>query len=115
MKSTEKIKKNIEFREVYNNKDSMANKLLIIYIMKNDQNINKVGFTVSKKVGKSIVRNRVKRLIRESYRINEDYVKKGYKIVFVARNTAREKSMKEIESAVIHLLKKKKIWLGKKK
>lgn len=109
MKAINSLKKNEDFRKVYQKRKSMANKLLIIYISENEYEFNRVGFTVSKKVGKSVVRSRVKRLLKESYRLNSEKVVQGYDIIFVARNTAVEATYKEIESAVIHLLKKMKL------
>ncbi len=109
MKAINKLKKNIDFRRVYKRRNSMANKLLIIYIINNKNEINRVGFTVSKKVGNSVVRSRVKRLMKESYRLNEDKLLQGYDIVFVARDTVAKASYKEVESAMLHLLKKMKL------
>lgn len=105
----ETIKKDDDFRRVYKNSDSMANKLLIIYILDNRTEITRVGFTVSKKVGKSVVRSRVKRLMKESFRLNSQRIKRGYDIVLVARNGCSSATFKEIESALMHLLKKKKL------
>ena len=109
MKAINSLKKNEDFRKVYQKRKSMANKLLIIYIAENGYEFNRVGFTVSKKVGKSVVRSRVKRLLKESYRLNSEKVVQGYDIIFVARNTSVESTYKEIESAVMHLLKKMKL------
>lgn len=109
MKSTEGLQKDRDFRKVYRQRNSMANRLLIIYIRENREVYNRVGFTVSKKVGKATVRNRVKRRMKESYRKNHRQVKTGYDLVFIARDTAAEASMAEIESAMMHLLRKKKL------
>jgi len=109
MKAFNSLRKNEDFRKVYQKRKSMANKLLIIYISENEYEFNRVGFTVSKKVGNSVVRSRVKRLMSESYRLNNEKVVQGYDIIFVARNTSVGATYKEIESAVIHLLKKMKL------
>ncbi|QUH19353.1 ribonuclease P protein component [Alkaliphilus sp. B6464] len=109
MKAINRLRKNEDFRKVYQKRNSMANRLLIIYISKNEYEFNRVGFTVSKKVGKSVVRSRVKRLLNESYRLNDDKVLQGYDIIFVARDTSAESTYKEVESAMIHLLKKMKL------
>ena len=83
MRAINRLKKNEDFRRVYRKKRSMANRLLIIYILENKYEYNRVGFTVSKKVGKSVIRNRVKRLLRDSYRLNEEKILQGYDIIFI--------------------------------
>ncbi len=109
MKAINRLKKNEDFRRVYQKKRSMANKLLVIYVLKNEYGHNRIGFTVSKKVGKSVTRNRVKRLLRESYRLNEKKILQGYDIIFVARNTTSKASYREIESAMLHLFRRMKL------
>ncbi len=89
------IRKNYEFLNVYHHGKSYANKYQLP--------VNRFGITVSKKVGNSVIRHRVTRLIRESIRLNEKQFAIGYDIVIVARNTARGKVYKDIESAVLHL------------
>lgn len=74
-----------------------------MYIMENSTSINRLGISVSKKVGNSVVRHRVKRLIKEAYRLQEVVFNSGLDIVIVARNTANGISFKDIESAVLHL------------
>lgn len=103
-----RIRKNIEFRRIYRKKKSYSNSLLVLYMLKNNINHDKsrVGISVSKKVGNSVVRSRVKRLINESYRLNYNNIKDGYDFVFIARNAIKEKSYKEVEIALINLLKK---------
>ena len=97
------IKKNSNFLNVYHKGKSYANKYLVMYVLKNDFEKNRFGITVSKKVGNSVVRHRVTRLIRESIRLNLDKFERGYDIVIVARNTAKDRNFFEIESAVLHL------------
>ena len=101
-----KLKKDREFRCVYKLGRSMANKLLIIYVANNSSENNRIGFTVSKKVGKSVVRSRVKRLMKESFRLNENKIKTGYDIVFVARAGCKDATYQMIESAMLHLFRK---------
>ena len=95
-----------EFGKVYDHKESYANKYLVMYILKNDQEYSRIGISVSKKVGNSVVRHRITRLIRESYRLNKETIKEGYDIVIVARYTAKGRSFQEIESAFLHLCRK---------
>ena len=97
------LKKNNDFQNVYKNGKSKANKYLVMYVLKNDLNINRLGISVSKKVGNSIVRHRLTRLIRESYRLNKDMFNSSLDIVVVVRNTARDENFHSIESALLHL------------
>lgn len=108
MKKEEKIRKNRDFIKVYKRGKSFSNYLLVLYIYKNRQNVdlNRVGISVSKKVGNSVVRSRVKRLISETYRLNRGNLIEGYDLVFIARNSSKEKSFREIEGSVIKLMKK---------
>ncbi len=101
-----KIRKNTEFRAIYRRGKSFSNHLLVLYVHKNRKNLNRIGISVSKKVGKSVTRNRVKRLIKESYRLNNGGLITGYDLVFIARSASSEKNYNEISEAVKHLLKK---------
>ncbi|MFR5266511.1 ribonuclease P protein component [Clostridium sp.] len=110
--SIEKLRKNKEFRLVYRRGASFSNKLLVLYVFKNRKNLdenknpyNKVGISVSKKVGKSVVRSRVKRLIQENYRINFKNIalKEGYDFVFIARTAINDKDFYEIERSMRNL------------
>lgn len=98
--------KSNDFKVVYDNKVSYGNKLLVMYIRYNDLNYNRIGISVSKKVGNSVVRHRVKRLIKESLRLNDGLFNIGLDIVVIARSSAYGKSYEEIESAVLHLSNK---------
>ena len=72
MKFSESLKKNIDFRTVYRHGLSYVDRYLVMYIMDNKTEKNRLGISVSKKVGNSVVRHRLTRLIRESYRLNEE-------------------------------------------
>ncbi len=96
---------NSEFAIVYKNGKSLANKYLVMYILENENGKSKLGISVSKKVGNSIVRHRLARLIRESYRLNRELFNSGLNIVVIARVNAKGKNFSEIESAFKHLLK----------
>lgn len=102
----DRIRKNPEFRLVYRRGKSTSTPLLVLYIMKNNKGINRIGISVSKKVGKSVVRSRVKRLISESVRLNKNDLKQGYDLVFVARSASNDKCYKDIEKSVKYLFKK---------
>ena len=106
MKFSDSLKKNDDFKNVYKNGKSYANKYLVMYVLKNGLEENRFGITVSKKVGKSVVRSRVTRRIRESYRLSEKEIAKGYDIVIIARVFANGASFQEIDHSLKHLLKK---------
>ena len=95
--------KNKDFQIVYKKGKSYVNKYLVMYVLKNEEEKNRLGISVSKKVGNSVIRHRITRLIRESYRIQESIFQSGYDIVVVARTNAKDKNYKEIESALLHL------------
>lgn len=103
MKFSESLKKNCDFQTVYKKGKSYANKFLVMYVLENHMEKNRLGISVSKKVGNSVIRHRVTRLIRESYRLKEDTFHSGLDIVVIARASARNASYYEIESAVRHL------------
>ena len=106
---SESLKKNQDFQKVYRKGKSYANKYLVMYVLENQSGKNRLGISVSKKVGNSVVRHRLTRLIRESYRLNEIVFKQGLDIVVIARVTAKGKGYKEINSALLHLGKLHKI------
>ena len=103
MEFTEGLKKNIDFGKVYRKGKSRANRQLVLYILSNGTDKNRLGISVSKKVGNSVVRHRVKRLIKEAYRLNEPAFARGYDLVFIARTDAAGKTYEEIEKSVLHI------------
>ncbi len=106
MEKSESLKKNRDFQKVYQRGTSYANRYLVMYVLENQYKKNRLGISVSKKVGNSVVRHRVTRLIRESYRLNEMKFKSDLDIVVIARPSAKERSFHEIESALMHVAKK---------
>ena len=100
---SESLKRYTDFQKVYRTGKSYANKYLVMYIINNGLEKNRIGISVSKKVGNSVVRHRVTRLVRESYRLNKQQLKTGYDIVVIARNSANQKGYREISSAFLHL------------
>jgi len=103
MQFSESLKKNHQFQFVYKNGKSFANKYLVMYVKENGLDINRIGISVSKKVGNSVVRHRVTRLVRESYRLHENVFNSGLDIVIVARPGAATVGYFDIESALLHL------------
>lgn len=90
---------------MYKNGKSYANRYLVMYIKENGLGINRIGISVSKKVGNSVVRHRVTRLIRESYRLHENIFNSGLDMVIVARTSTAFVSFYEIEKSLLHLSK----------
>ena len=74
-----------------------------MYVLENQTDRNRIGISVSKKVGNSVIRHHLTRLIRESYRLHEDMFNNGLDIVVVARVSAKSASYREVESALLHL------------
>ena len=107
------LKKNKDFQNVYRNGKSYADKYLVMYVLENGLESNRIGISVSKKVGNSVVRHRLTRLIRESYRLNSNMFNSGLDIVVVVRNTARDENYHTIESALMHLGKIQNILIKK--
>lgn len=110
MKVTERIKKNYIFKKVYTNGRYYAEKSLVLYILKNDDDINKVGYSVSKKIGNSVKRNRVKRLMKENFRKLSEDIKTGYFIVFTARVKSSEADYYDIEKEMINAIKRARLF-----
>jgi len=103
MQFSDSLRKNRDFQVVFKSGRSHANKLLVMYVMENGTGKNRLGISVSKKVGNSVVRHRVKRLIKESYRLREEVFNSGLDIVIIARNNAADATYDEMESALLHL------------
>lgn len=110
MKVTERIKKNYIFKKVYTNGRYYAEKSLVLYILKNDDDMNKVGYSVSKKIGNSVKRNRVKRLMKENFRKLSEDIKTGYFIVFTARVKSSEADYYDIEKEMINAIKRARLF-----
>ncbi len=113
MKFSESLKKNNDFQAVYRNGKSYANKYLVMYVRKNELEKNRVGISASKKVGNSVVRHHLARLIRENYRLLEENFQCGYDIIIVVRVSAKEITFADMKSALIHLGKLHNIYIGK--
>ena len=100
---SDSLKNTQQFNSVYKSGKYYANKYLVMYVLENDLSTNRIGISVSKKVGNSVVRHRLTRLVRESYRLHEEMFNSGLDIVIVIRKDAALMTYAKIESAVLHL------------
>ena len=105
MKFSSSLKLNHIFQRLYHSK-GVADGLLVLYARKNRLGENRVGVTVSKKLGKAVVRNRVRRRLREVYRLHESRFLPGWDIVVVARGRAVDATFPELTKAYLGLAKK---------
>lgn len=95
------MKKNHEFRRLYDKGKSVATPSLVVYFRRTNRDYNQLGITVSTKIGNAVCRNKVRRRIREIYRLNEPRLQKGMDIVVVARVRSPHVSYAELEKAYL--------------
>ena len=105
MKFSSALKLNHIFRRLYATAGH-ANGLMVLYAKKNRLGQNRVGITVSKKLGGAVVRNRVRRRLREVYRLHEDRFVPGYDIVVVARSRAIDANFQDLCGAYLSAAEK---------
>ena len=103
MKRFPSIKKNEDFKTVYSKGKSYANSLLVMYILDNKRECNRIGISASKKVGNSVIRHRMTRLVRESFRLNNNLTKQGYDIVVIVRANPGWSDYNKVKDAYINL------------
>ncbi len=106
MKASQSIKKNHEFRRIYAKGASAASASIVLYCRKNRQGQSRLGLTVSTKVGGAVVRNRVRRRLREIYRLNAGRLKEGYDVIAVARVKAAHSRYAVLERDFLRLSQK---------
>ncbi len=106
VKKFDKLRKTKEFNNVYRRGTSKVTKNIVMYYKKNGTKINRLGISVSKKVGKAVIRNRVKRLIKEAFRKQDmSNLSFGYDIVFVARVKIKFANMEIVNRDIFQLVK----------
>ena len=113
MKFTVSLKKNYEFRRLYNRGKSAVSQHVVVYCRRNGETHNRLGVTVSTKIGGAVQRNRVRRRLKEIYMLNEANMAPGYDIVVVARVRSRFAGYRELENAVLSLFRKLNIMSAK--
>lgn len=106
------IKKNIEYKSVYNYKNSVSDYNLVLFLKNNKLGYNRFGFTTAKKIKKAVTRNIIRRRLKEIVRLNEYKLKEGYDIILMARVNATESDYKKLEKSFNKLIKKKNLFKG---
>lgn len=106
MVNTRSLRKSYEFKRVYDKGKFCIGKYLVLYYFKNTYNYNRLGISAGKKIGKSVVRNRLKRIVKESYRLLEDKIDLGYDLVFIIRKNDDQPGFWDIKREIKYLLKK---------
>ncbi len=99
------VKSYFDFKKAYDKGKSFGNRNLILYKRKNDLDYTRIGITVSKKTGNAVVRNKIRRRIKEIYRELAPDIKPGYDLIFIARRNVPDISFQELKSAFNHLIK----------
>ena len=106
------LKKNSDFRRLYSKGKSAVNPYMVVYCRKNGRDSNRVGYTVSVKLGHAVVRNRVRRRLREIYRLNSPALKTGWDIVIVARGRCVDARYAKMDEAFLALCGKLSLLAG---
>ncbi|WP_209810570.1 ribonuclease P protein component [Ammoniphilus resinae] len=111
MKSKFRLRDQDDFQKVFQKGRSTANRQFVIYVLpKEGQDQLKIGISVSKKLGKAVVRNRIKRLIREALRLNLSSIKWTGDLIVIARGPVAEMGYQEVADSLVHCLKKAKVY-----
>lgn len=100
-----RLRTNMEFKQVYEDGKNYWNRNLILYVRKNNLDYSRVGYSITKKIGNSVVRNKIRRRMKEIYRLNFDEIKDGYDFIFIPKRNIVDISYREIESAMLHIMK----------
>lgn len=103
MLHTVSLKENSAFRRLYHRGSTAGNRYLVVYCRRNGREVSRLGITVSTKLGHAVVRNRIRRRLREIYRLHEAQITPGYDIVVVARGAATEAEFTALTRAFLSL------------
>ncbi|MDO5725777.1 MAG: ribonuclease P protein component [Tissierellia bacterium] len=109
MKKKYILKSYFDFKKVYEKKQTKGNRQMVLYIKPNGKDFNRLGLTVSKKVGNAVVRNLLRRRMKEIYRENSNNLKTGYDLVFVLKPVCADISYRELRKSFLHVIKLSKL------
>jgi ribonuclease P protein component len=111
MHKENRLQKNEHFKKVFKWGKSVANRQLVLYYYLNREVKDfRLGISVSKKIGHAVTRNRIKRLLKEVVRTQEDHISTGYDLVIIVRKPAADMGYDDFTSSFIHLLKRAKLY-----
>ena len=105
MNKENRLRSNMEFKRIYSRGKNYWNRNLILYVKKNNINVTRIGYSITKKIGNSVVRNKIRRRMKEICRLRFHQLKDGYDLIFIPKKNVVDLSYKELESAMLHILK----------
>lgn len=103
-----------DFAAIYKRGRSIGERYIVLFYRKNNLSYNRTAFLASKKVGNSVVRNRARRLMRESYRFVRDDMRTGYDLIFIARNTIKGRKFCDVQKSLNNAVRKAKLYNGER-
>lgn len=106
MKKRFRIQKNERFQEIRRYGASFSHKLLVLCVLENDLGYSRFGFSVSRRIGNAVMRNRMKRRMREAIRLRMEQIRPGQDMVFIARYPIKDATYQEIDAACARLLRR---------
>ena len=109
MLKKEVLRNRDDFSRIYRKGRSIGERYVVLFFMKNGLEYNRTAFLASKKVGNSVQRNRAKRLMKESYRMNRDRFSTGYDLIFIARNSINGRKCKDVEKSMMNAAERGKV------
>lgn len=104
-----RLRRNKSFQAVYRSGKSYANRQLVLYVLPQHGRERRVGFAAGKRLGDAVVRNRVKRLLREAYRLQQHKLKSGFDLIIVGRQSLVKETLPTVTAALLHLCERAKI------
>ncbi|MFD2616581.1 ribonuclease P protein component [Terrilactibacillus laevilacticus] len=110
MNKLRRLQKNVDFQYVFKNGQSFANRQFVVYLFSQpEREFSRLGLSVSKKMGNAVMRNRIKRVIKEVFRHLEDKLDPGYDYIVISRKPVANMNYREMEKSLKHVLRKAKV------